>query len=491
MAAFDYSSRDFDTIRKDLLARADRVLPEWTDRDPSDFGMMLLDLWAYSADVLHYYIDRAAGESFLETATQRESVLALANLLDYVPRGRSSATGSLTLQNDSASSVVIAPYTQFLARNDNITYQAYTLLGATIPATSSAPVVLLEGSLTQDEVLSSGSSGTSGQRYTLMSANVAVQSVVIYVAEDGVTPTMYQRVAAMSSAASGDRVYATEVTADGFVDIVFGTTLNGFIPPPGSKITATYATSSGEAGNLPANSITGFKTTTPTGISVVSSTAFSGGLDEESIASLKRSIPSVISAQNRAVTRNDFIALATQVEGVSKATIAFTPNVGSASAGSASVTVYPQAERGSDYLTTVDTSQTVSAAMRTAVVAAIQPRALLGVQVLCASTINWTPLDLALTVYVNERYVSNWVQRDVSAAIDELFAFDNVFFGQRITLGQLYRIVMNVPGVEYAQITKFDVSGGSALNTTITINDLQLPKKGVVTLTMSGGITTS
>ena len=184
------------------------------------------------------------------------------------------------------------------------------------------------------------------------------------------------------------------------------------------------------------------------------------------------------------------MALATQVSSVSKATIAFTPSVAGPSAGNASVTVYPQAAR-SDFLTTVDTFQTVSATMQEDVVAAIQPRALLGVTVLCASQIDWQPIDVEVTVYVSDRFVSNWVKRDVEAAVDELFDFDNVFFGQRLTLGQLYRIILNVPGVDYAVATKFDTAGGSAVETSITIPELQLPKKGTVVFTMVGGITTS
>lgn len=490
MAAFDYSSRDYDTIKTDLLARAARVFPEWTDRDPSDFGMMMLDLWAYTADVMHYYIDRAAGESFLTTATQRESVLALANLMDYVPRSKSSATSLLTLTNTSGSDVTIPPYTEFLARNDETNYLAYTEDGGTILASSTGTIVLYEGKLYQDEVLTTGANGSGGQRYTLVNQGVVASSVVINVYEDGVNPTQYQRVPRLTGADTGERVFVLSVSADGYMEVTFGTNLNGFVPPSGAAIHATYATSSGSSGNLPANSITSFKSSTPTGITITSSTVFSGGLDEESLASMKRSIPSVISAQNRAVTRSDFVALALQVEGVAKATIEFAPSLTGASAGNASVTVYAQAER-SDFLTTGDTSQTVSADMQAAVVDTIQPLALLGVTVAAAPTITWAPLDLGVTVYVNDRFVSNWVKRDVEAAIDELFAFDNVFFGQRITLGQIYRLILNVAGVDYITITTFDTSGNTGTQNSILIDELQLPKKGTVTLTMSGGITTS
>lgn len=488
--AFDYSSRDYETIRADLLARADRVFPEWTERDPSDFGMLLVDLWAYMGDVMHYYIDRAAGEAFLSTATQRESVLALANLLDYVPRGRSSGTAIVTLENSTLADIDIDPLTEFIARNDSITYSAYTVLGGTVLASGTANVSVREGTLYRDEVLTSAASGNVGQVYTLVNDKVDVASLTVTVYEDGVTPVVYRRVNRIIDAASGERVYVATVAADGFLNVSFGSLLNGFIPTTGARITATYATSSGAAGNLPADSVTGFKGAAPTGITITSSTAFSGGLDEESIVSLRSSIPSVISAQNRAVTRNDFVSLATQVTDVSKATISFTPSVSGASAGNASVTVYPQGAV-SDYLTTVDTSYAVPADMQTNVVDFIQPLALLGVTVLCAPTVTWEPIKVAVNVVVNDRFVSNWVKSDVEDAIDELFDFDNVFFGQRLTLGQLYRIILNVPGVEYCTVTTFDLESGSSLQTNILVDELRLPKKGTVTLTMSGGITTA
>lgn len=482
--SFDYSSRDYDTIRSDLLARAGHVFPEWTDRDPSDFGMLFVDLWAYMADVMHFYIDRVAGESFLPTATQRESVLALANLLDYTPRGRSSAEAQLSIQNVSSVPVVIAPYTEFVARYNNTTYHAYTPLGGTAGSAGSVTLALREGQIAIEDVLTTAATGSLGQRYTISADNVVINSMRVFVYEDGVTAFEYVQVLRLSLAASGDRAYAVNVSPSGDIEVVFGTTLNGFIPPAGAKITVTYAASSGASGNLPSNSVTGFKAATPVGCSITSSTAFVGGVDEESIASLKRSIPSVVGSQNRAVTRNDFITLATQVAGVAKATLAFTPGAGVANA---SVTVYPQAIR-SDYLTTTDTSQTVSAAMQADVVTALQSRALLGVNVYSTPTILWTPINISATVFVNERAVSNWVNRDVTTALNELFAFDNVFFGQRVTLGQVYRIILNVPGVDYINITVFSISG-SGISSDILIDPLKLPKKGVYALTMSGGIT--
>jgi len=492
--AFDYSSRDYSTIKTDLLARAARVAPEWTDRDPSDFGMVLVDLWASMGDVIHYYVDRAAGESTLPTATQRESVLAFANLLDYEPGGRTSAQATVVLSNSSDVGVAIPRHTRLIARYDNRTYQAYIPTTYTVPANSSITATVREGTIVVSpaETLTSAANGLSGQRYTLINEEVVHDSAVITVYEDGITPTEYRRVTRLSNAASGDRVYTLRTTADNLTEVVFGTNVRGFIPPSGSTITAVYAYSSGAAGNLPANSITAFRDTTPAGIIITSSTAFTGGVNEESIVSMKSSIPALATAQNRAVTESDFVNLALGVDGVSKAAIEYTPNpAGGASAGNASVTVYAQVNRAHDYLTTTDTSQTVSSDTQSAVVSFIQPYALLGVDVVAAPTVTWTPIDIAVTVYVTETAVASFVETAVEEALDNLFRFDAVSFGHKLSLGKIYRTIINQYGVDYANVTLFDEQGGSAVETNITVDSTSIPKKGNITVTVVGGITST
>lgn len=52
-------------------------------RDEDDFSIALLDAWAAVADVLTFYQERIATESYLRTATQRESILQLSRLIGY------------------------------------------------------------------------------------------------------------------------------------------------------------------------------------------------------------------------------------------------------------------------------------------------------------------------------------------------------------------------------------------------------------------------
>ena len=54
-----------------------------TTRDDDDFSIALLDAWATVSDVLTYYQERIANESYLRTATERFSIRQLARLIGY------------------------------------------------------------------------------------------------------------------------------------------------------------------------------------------------------------------------------------------------------------------------------------------------------------------------------------------------------------------------------------------------------------------------
>ena len=60
----DYTSRDFLSISSDMKALIANFAPQWTSRDSSDFGIVLIELFSYMGDLLNYSIDRAANESF-------------------------------------------------------------------------------------------------------------------------------------------------------------------------------------------------------------------------------------------------------------------------------------------------------------------------------------------------------------------------------------------------------------------------------------------
>lgn len=494
MTTFDYTARDFTNIKDDLLRRAARVAPDWTSRDPSDFGMLLVDLWAQMGDVMHYYIDRAAGEAFLATAKQRESVLAYAALLGYTPSGIVASRGTVTVANSTSSDVTLPRYTSFLAQDGDSLFYFYTDIAVTVPANSTGTAVpVTEGVRVEDEVLtpSTGASGNTNQTYTLAYPNVPVDSIRVYVYEDGVNPTPYSYIQRLLDASSNSRVFKVKQDADEFPLIVFGGSGQGLAPSSGTKVTASYSYCSGVLGNLNANSVIGFTATTPIGLSLVSSSAMIGGNNAESLSALKYRIPSVFRPQERVVTQYDYANAVRGVEGISKVTTSYAPG----GSGNASVTIYPQVDRSADYLTSSDTSQTVSSATVDAVTAALSDRRMMGVDVIVAPTITWTPLYVEVTAYVSPTYYASTVKTDVEAALSAFFDFNNLVFNQRITLGSLYRQLLNVKGLDYLIITKFNDDDSATVVDEVTVGQFELPRiilgtaaSDTAVVTTSGGV---
>jgi uncharacterized phage protein gp47/JayE len=83
------------TAKVEIDGNTLRPLEGWTARTGDDYGIAVLEMWAYVADILTFYQERIANESFLRTALLRESVLRLAALLDYEPAPGVAATAHL------------------------------------------------------------------------------------------------------------------------------------------------------------------------------------------------------------------------------------------------------------------------------------------------------------------------------------------------------------------------------------------------------------
>lgn len=473
---FDFASRDYENIRRELLNRAALVAPEWTDRDPSDFGVLLVDLWAYMGDVLHYYIDRAAGEAFISTATQRESLLALANLFDYVPFSRRASRATLTISNTLDEDYTLPANTVFVGTSElgNLTF--FSNEETILLSGQNTTVFVTEGSVVEEEVLTNASSGSPGQRYVLSKLNAVPTSVQVFVYEDGVTPTPWNLVQDVALAATKSSTYSTSVNADNETQVLFGSALSGRVPPTNAKITATYYTTSGTEGNIPQNKITSFRNFQPAGISVVSSSAATGGSSGESIDSIKTSLKATIRSQDRAVTINDFIDLALRITGVYNATVSYTPSP----SGGGSVTIYgiPYI---SDYPSYSSSVVSVSSAVQEQIIKNIQPLAMLGVTVVSATSITLVPKNIVATVFVDDSYVAGSVKRAVEDALNFMFDLGSLKFGEDLRLGDVYKTIHDIEGVLYANVT---ISGGSP-------SPIQFIKKGSFDIQTSGGITTS
>lgn len=101
--AIDYLAKDYASFRKLMLDRLAVTTPAWTDRNPADLGVAVVEALAYVADELSYYQDAVATEAYLGTARQRISVRRHARLLDYRLHEGCNARAFVCLAVEAAS----------------------------------------------------------------------------------------------------------------------------------------------------------------------------------------------------------------------------------------------------------------------------------------------------------------------------------------------------------------------------------------------------
>jgi hypothetical protein len=113
LSAIAYRIGTHARFKRSMLARlSDSRLPVLRDlntRDDDDFAVALLDAWATVADVLTFYSERIANESYLRTATERVSLLQLARLIGYELRPGVAASAHLAFELEDTPDVPGVP----------------------------------------------------------------------------------------------------------------------------------------------------------------------------------------------------------------------------------------------------------------------------------------------------------------------------------------------------------------------------------------------
>jgi hypothetical protein len=101
----DYLARDYASFRRLLLDLTAQRNPNWTERNPSDIGIALVELLAHEGDHLAYFQDAAANEAYLDTVRQRISARRHARLVDYAMHDGRNAWTFLHLTANAAAAL--------------------------------------------------------------------------------------------------------------------------------------------------------------------------------------------------------------------------------------------------------------------------------------------------------------------------------------------------------------------------------------------------
>lgn len=424
-----------------ILALRNQLFPEWADT--TDLPSKMLDLVGYVASGLSYQAELTTGLLNPVTTSWRPAVIRYCRDWRIPVYDLTSATGQVTLSGTNGT----YDYTSITFYSKNIPYVAtepITLSGGT------ATVDLVQGEIKQFTLVSNG---LSNQSFILPSKNISLILTVTDSNSASWSSTDY-----MSLATSDSYVYQYYPLEEGKVQIMFGDDTNGKIPAEGLNITITYLVGGGTRGNVPADSINTVKGTTL--FTVTSSTEFTGGQDQEPLQQIQRRIQSY----NRSLsvgTRGSFKLAALRVNGVAQSQeFDYLDGVG--------VVIMPTGG-GAPSTTLLKTVQNYLQSL-TATLARIY----------VVSPVYSAPY-ISADIYIKPGYNVNEVLTRVDLAMQEFLdpttSLNGEFiysFGRNITVGEVYRVLQNVEGVDWAELTQLNsVNTRVVNNITYTIPEVR------------------
>ena len=331
MPLINFSNLDFDQIKTTLRDYL-KANSNFTDYDFEGSNLSsILDVLAYNTYITSYNANMVANEVFIDSATLRENVVALARNIGYVPRSRKAATATVDFFVD-VSNVTPAPATLTLRKGpvattsstfSNQSFVFSILDDVTVPVFNGVAsfnnLQIYEGTLLTNTF--TYSARNPNQRYILPNSGIDTDLITVTVRnnEQATQSVKYAFQDSLFDIDGDSKVYFLQEIEDERYEIIFGDGIFGKALEEGNFVNVNYITSNGDSANgvnqfvfsgrltYVRNSI---EYTVSSGISLLTTVLqSSGGENIESIDSIKKYAPRIYASQNRALTANDFETL--------------------------------------------------------------------------------------------------------------------------------------------------------------------------------------
>ena len=311
----EISELDFDGIKsnlKNFLSQQD----EFRDYDFEGSGMsVLIDMLAYNTHYLGFNANMLANEMFLDSADLRASVVSKAKQVGYTPISSTAAQAviDITVNNAVGSTLTMERGTQFSTTVDGTSYNFVNNADLSITPIDGvykfSNVDIFEGTYLNFKYTVNTSD--IDQRFIIPNDNVDTNTLTVKVQEsssDSTTNT-YTLATGIIGLDSTSKVFFLQEVENGRYEVTFGDGVLGKAVADGNIIITDYintnTTEANSATTFTLNgSIGGFSNATVTTVSDAG-----GGSLPESITSIKYNAPRDYTAQDRAVTADDYKVL--------------------------------------------------------------------------------------------------------------------------------------------------------------------------------------
>ena len=414
-----------------------------TDYSEGNILIIILSLFAAIAEVLHYYVDNMARETFLSTARRYDSVVKHGALVDYHARAAIAATVDVILSrsitgNSIGAKLTIPHGTLFTDSSGNSWLSARDVIWYSNVTTCKVPIIQHErytASALNNMVIPTGDRvilnlGTlpNGKYYEQgsMSLQIGGETWVLVDTFAKSKPT--------------DKHFMVSVDEALNPYIMFGDGTFGKKPAAGAKITnVVFYLTNGTQGNVKSNTITlvpSVISSSITDATVSNAYDAGGGSNYENFTMLKEHIPLSVKTLGVAITKEDFESLAMLVDGVNKAKADYECG--------RKLTIYISPDGGavasSELINRVYNLLSQRAPMTT------------WLKVKSAGKVQ---IILEMDVTGKKSYKTAEIQTQILTALYNAYSPEQAQIGGSVRVSDIYALIDNLSTVDYLHLTKF------------------------------------
>ena len=492
----DYNINGFDQYRTALQNYLKAVYPtDYNNFASSDLGQMVLEMFAYMAAVLALRADMTANEMYIDTVKNEDNLKRLLQLIGVSMKGptASKATGLLELPTGTSFStpVVIAEAARQLnvvnERNNvplsyTITKQLsngtldlfskdLTLLAPDFNGTNYASgLVLVEGAHTTAEGTFRGGL-QQRQTFTITDGPVIEGSIGVSSTESG--GTLYNEIQSLYLASGGGQPVFEKTYTGGFGCVLtFGDGVRGRLPSPGASFVVSYRTGGGANGNVRREGISQNIQVTNGGTAVQATikntTKATGGNPAESVAHAKRYAPYFFRTQYRAVTGEDYNALANAFVGTAGTTAKCMASLRKNGAAANVIDLFVLSKASETQL------ERASVAMKKELLDYFNNYKMLTDDIVISDGVVRT-LDIVGTLYIDKSndWFAESIKQKAADKLLEFFNVDNLAFGQKISTADIQNAMLTVPEIRFFNVNNLPEDIYVNFNEIVQLNNFE------------------
>ena len=319
---------DFEDIKvalKDYL----RAQSDFTDYDFEGSALStLIDTLAYNTYYTAFNTNMVVNELFIDSATLRDNVVAIAKQLGYRPKSATSPTAyiSFTINYGNPTTdteLLLKKGTGFIASYDNNIYQ-YVVLDDVTAQVSNQKAIFTDVPIREGtQLVSTFTVNTSlkSQRFVLDNRDIDTNTIRVKVYPTGGSFSEPYLVADnILGIDATSKVFFLEEIEDERYELLFGDGVLGKKLENGSRIEVSYLTTAGPESNGVKTFVFSGVIENPEGVSpnnfdvtINSTVASSGGEEAETTKTIKYNAPKAYGTQDRAVTASDYSSIVRKV----------------------------------------------------------------------------------------------------------------------------------------------------------------------------------